>query len=227
MNPLLPDSFTEIMIHMDIDTLTLFYRSNKHLHTLFDNNFWLNKFDLDNLPLLFEINNKNVKLMSGDMELNNIIVDNLPKQPTTIPKWIKLYKDTIFYLGQAEQLIDDIGVTHHFEEFNAPEINFNSLLWLPVKWFQIAYNNPKNTYEIQFDLTDNYDILLWENNFNDNGVIDVMHLTKEEMILFIAKLIYFNLDCDQDEFLLASEDDGLYIQNLIKNTSFFNMYKPD
>lgn len=231
VNTLLPESLREIMLNMDIDTLMIFYTTHKSLQPILDKNFWLAKFKLDNVPLLYEIHKENIDLMDAkDPELNEIIIDNLPKEPTSIKTWIKLYKDAIFYISQATRLVDDIEFTDHFKLFDAALLDFDEFLWLPVKWFEMVHNK-YGIHQVHYNLEDGYKMILYTNNFKTNGIVelDEMVLTRNEFIIYIAKLIYFNTNYDKEKIFLMGDDDALYISDLMSTKPYpiFNMLRVD
>lgn len=169
----------------------------------------------------------------NDIELNEIIISNLPKEPSSIKEWIKLYKDSTFFISQATRLVDDIELTNYFKEFNAPELNFDEFLWLPVKWFEIVHklDNNYGRHQVYYNLEDGYEMILYIEDFNidEMVVLDEMSLTRDEFIFYVAKLIYFNTNYDKEEIFLMGEDDALYISDLMSTKPYqiFNMLRVD
>jgi hypothetical protein len=231
------DNIKEIMYHADINTLQQYCLTNTIANKLCnESSFWMEKFEKNNIPIIFEINEQNIKYMNDeDNEQKLLNIERVTKTPKTASQWIQAYKDSIKFISIATKFVENALLTNNFTEFNTPEIGVDECLWFSTKAFKHVYNLrkklhnivvnfinykiSKNKYEINLDIID-YD--------TDNITNYKIPLSKNEFILYLAKLIYFFRDYDEEELFLIENNkeeldvDALYINDLTEKLPTYN-----
>jgi hypothetical protein len=214
------DVLYEIMLKADIDTVHQYCLTNKNaLNLCQDKLFWKMKFNYDSLPLLYQFPKENFELIDKDQQQYLLEENYIKQEPNTWKQWEQLYKQTQLMMTVATRFVNEIINTGIFMEFDTPEIKFYEYLWLPVEWFEFVHN--LDVQQICNVPNISYEIIKKKNNiqykihliFDDIGEKYVpksqeLILSKQEFILYFAKLLYFHQNYDIDEIFLADHDEG-------------------
>lgn len=133
-------------------------------------------------------------------------------EPNNYDAWLKAYHKTKNVINIASKFVNNI-INNTFNDFFTDDVKLRDLLWMPYDWFKYVYdNNYQDIADIYYHVKNNeYTIFLhfieWdveeENELNIESLN--MSLTKEEYIIYLAKLFYFY--GDDDDFSLRDEGD--------------------
>jgi len=175
---------------------------------------------------------ENVNLVDNEIK-EYLITEYIMYEPKTWKQWEKLYNQTQLMMNVATKFVNEIIKTGNFMEFYTPEVPFHHYQWLPVEWFQYIHELDEkkhyNVHSIFYEITKQkkkyqYKIKLF---FDDIGieipVFKELNLTKQEFIIYLAKLFYYQQNFDPDEIFIMNTDvdepRALYIYHFLSNDS--------
>lgn len=177
------DVLRSIFLYLDINTLNNVYMSSKTTINICDYNFWKEKFEKDYILSQFKLKISKSKYFSLGREFELIGMFQKVEEYVTKFRNIKLHtdishkmvKDALNYCGYC-------GI--HFENFNCDDLR-----WL---WCEKIINKKLND-SVCITLYIKKDTFIISLDYNvENMDEDELYVTKEEFVLILTKLLYYN-----------------------------------